>query len=678
MYIELLINLERKDLVKQTLMNKIAFVRIFTNFLLIIVGAQLYAQNDKYQLEQDLENLIRADLLPEYRSKQVIEQISSYDRTGKNDDGFDGTYSFIRKEGEHLVIADLKGPGVINRIWTPTPNNDTLAFYFDGEKRARLRIRFADLFSGNVFPFLSGISGYEIGGYYTYMPIPYKKSLKIVLEGSKILFHQIQYRQLPNQDVSSWTGNFSDSTKRKIEFISQAYTQPAPSADYFAKGRSSNLQVTEKQIVLEPGKEETIFHIQKGGRIVGIEIDGGPAFEGLQKDVILSAKWDKENIEAIYAPVADFFGYAYGNKAMRSLLLGTKEQLNYSYLPMPFDSSAELKLNYKKRTKSIQSPISVKVKVYYSEVARNPNIEGKFYAVWHREKPETGRQYEFLKLDGRGHYIGTLHWAQGLRPGMTLFFEGDDKTIIDGKQRLHGTGSEDYYNGGWYALLDRWDRGISLAIHGSLDYSLPMARTGGYRLFMSDKMPFEKQIDHSIEHGPEGNEFPVDYTSIAMFYGAQPLKSKLEPSDDLREVYVPTTHEYFPQLMEVTLGGGVQVKQDRGLQMITDGEHTVRVALKDIPEGSYKLALSYHEKKNGAEFSIWQRQKRISSWKSTKSSEENKIQRTEIGTIQITNQTNSITVHIRKEGEEEGVFELDRIYLERTNPTVITSQKSDE
>ena len=58
--------------------------------------------------------------------------VSSYDRTGGNDDGFSGKYSFIRKEGDALVIADLKGPGVIYRIWTPTPTDDYLEFYLDG------------------------------------------------------------------------------------------------------------------------------------------------------------------------------------------------------------------------------------------------------------------------------------------------------------------------------------------------------------------------------------------------------------------------------------------------------------------------------------------------------------------------------------------------------------------
>ncbi|NQD72641.1 DUF2961 domain-containing protein [Sphingobacterium shayense] len=646
-------------------MKNLAIVSVFMTLLLSIGSLQAFGQKDKYLLQQELDNLIRADLLPEYRTNQIIEQVSSYDRTGKNDDGFEGTHSFVRKEGEHLVIADLKGPGVVNRIWTPTPNDDTLAFYFDGEKRARLRIRFSDLFSGTVFPFLKGISGNEIGGFYTYMPIPYEKSLKIVFEGKKMLFHQIQYRQLPKTDVTSWTGNFSENEKEKIQEVSSIYEKPAPTIDRFTKGRSSEIRLTEKQIILEPGNEETIFDIQQGGRVVGIEIDGGTAFEGLQKDILLSARWDEEGTEAIYAPLADFFGYAYGKKAMRSLLLGTREELNYSYLPMPFDNSAEIKLIYKKRSKTTQSPISVKVKIYHSAIARVPELEGKFYAVWHREVPDKGKYYEFLKLNGKGHYVGTIHWAQGLRAGMTLFFEGDDKTIVDGEQRLHGTGSEDYYNGGWYALLDRWDRGISLPIHGSLAYSLPMARTGGYRLFMSDKMPFEEQINHVIEHGPEGNEFPVDYTSVAMFYGAQPLENKVAPTDELREVYVPTIHEYFPQLMEITLGGGAEVKQDRGLQIFSDGHHTVQVALNDIPEGTYKLSVSYQMKEKGGEFAIWQRQKKISDWKSTRAAVESKVEKEQIGLINITNQTNSITLHVREEGGEKSVFELDRIHLER-------------
>ena len=547
-------------------MKRVFYLSILAISFIFLNSNPSFSQKSEYSFVEELDNLVRPDLLPAYRTGEYVEQISSYDRTGKNDDGFGGAYSFIRKEGNNLVIADFKGAGVVNRIWTPTPTDDTLAFYFDGEKKARLRIRFSDLFSGNVFPFVKGISGNEVGGYFTYLPIPYKKSLKIVFEGEKILFLQIQNRQIPGKKVESYTGDFSALEKAKIDEVSKLFTEMKPQANLFAKGRSAGIQSEEKTFVINPGEEVDFFNATQGGRIVGMEIDGGTSFEGMQKDIVLSAKWDGENVEGIYSPIADFFGYAYGKKAMRGLLMGSKGNLNYSYIPMPYDQSADLKIVYKKRANGEQAPISIKTRVYYSAQARDKQNEGKFYAVWRREKPEQGKYYEFLKTEGKGHYVGTIHLAQGLRPGMTLFFEGDDVTQIDGKQRLHGTGSEDYYNGGWYALLDRWDRGISLPIHGSLDYSLPMGRTGAYRFFMTDKMPFEKEINHVIEHGPEGNEFPVDYTSIAMYYGAQPLRSKIEPTDELRQVYLPTVHEYFPQLMEVTLGGGAEVKQDRGLR----------------------------------------------------------------------------------------------------------------
>ena len=85
----------------------------------------------------------------------------------------------------------------------------------------------------------------------------------------------------------------------------------------------------------------------------------------------------------------------------------------------------------------------------------------------------------------------------------------------------------------WYALLDRWDRGNSLPLHGCLDYSLPMARTGGYRFFLADKMSYEKAIYHGMEHCEVKNNFPVDYTSVGFFYAAQPLQGREEPTAEL-------------------------------------------------------------------------------------------------------------------------------------------------
>ena len=646
-------------------MKKVQILSLCLFVLSFCVSPQIFSQKQTYKWSDELELLKRIDLLPAYRSNQLIEQISSYDPTGGNSDGFDGTYSYLRKENNKLVLQDLKGPGVINRIWTPTPTEDSLSFFFDGEKEARLKIKFSDLFSGNVFPFIKPVCGNEVGGYYSYIPIPYNKSLKIVYHGDKILFHQIQHRDLPGVNVESWTGKFSESDKKLLSEVKDLWKDISPSVKDFASGLSKEFKTEEKVFTINPGEEVPFFKSEVAGRIVGFDIDAGPSFEGINKDILLSATWDNEKVAAIYSPVADFFGYAFGKGAMRSMVMGKQGSINYCYLPMPYDMSAEMKLVYKKRDNVVQSPVSVNVKVYYNQKARDKDKEGKFYSVWRRENPEKGEFYKFAEIKGKGHYVGTIHQAQGLRAGMTLFFEGDDSTYVDGKMRLHGTGSEDYYNGGWYALLDRWDRGISLPIHGSLDYSLPMGRTGGYRFFLSDKMSFEKEIYHGMEHGPEGNEFPVDYVSLALYYGAQPLVERMEPTEDLREVYLPREHTYFPQLMDLTIGGGAEVINDRGIRINTKNQSMVRVMLNDIPEGRYKVMINYHEKPEGADFQVWQRQNRLTDWIPSKGNKDSFKEKLHIGDIELTQQTNSITFHVRKNGEVGNQFELSLIILER-------------
>lgn len=641
-------------------MKRVSLKILLSLLSVFVSGFSVYSQ--KYTFQNELELLKRIDLLPAYRLNAIIEQVSSYDRTGGNDDGFSGRYSYVRKEGKDLIIADFKGPGVINRIWTPTPTNDMVSFYFDGEKNPRLELKFSDLFSGNVYPFLKPVCGNELGGFYCYLPLPFNKSCRIVFHGPKLEFIQIQARSLPKTNIETYTGKFSEDDKNTLSEVCDIWADINPKVENYTAGLSFDMKKQEKSFTIKPGEEIGFFDKFTPGRIIGLEIDGGPSFEGTYKDVLLSAKWDDEKVESVYAPVADFFGYAYGKAAMRSILIGKNSLSNYCYFPMPFDQSAKMQLIYKKRDNVKQDPISVTVRVYYNDNKRDMQKEGKFYSVWRREKPKKGEYYTFLSTKGKGHYVGTIHQAQGLRPGMTLFFEGDDSTYVDGKMRSHGTGSEDYYNGGWYALLDRWDRGISMPIHGCLDYSLPMNRTGAYRFFLTDKITYEKEIYQGIEHGPENNEFPVDYTSVAFLYSAQPLESRMEPTEELREVYYPTEHVYFPQLMEITPDRGIQVIQDRGLMMTAYGQGAVRVMLKDVPEGNYKVLINYHEKPNGADFQVWQRQKQLSDWIPTKGNKEKFKEKIYIGNILLTPQTNSITFHVRKNGNADQ-FELDLITL---------------
>jgi hypothetical protein len=146
-----------------------------------------------------VEELHRIDALPAFRRSVKVGGVSSYDRTGGNDDGFNGTYSFVRKEPAGLVIADLKGPGVIYRIWTPTPSEEILEFYFDGEASPRLSLPFMDLFSGKRYPFLNPLVGIGAGGFYSYVPLAYKESVKVVVKSDRFHFYQINYATYPRR-----------------------------------------------------------------------------------------------------------------------------------------------------------------------------------------------------------------------------------------------------------------------------------------------------------------------------------------------------------------------------------------------------------------------------------------------------------------------------------------------
>lgn len=608
----------------------------------------------------ELRQLYAIGQLPAYRTASRVAQVSSYDTTGGNQDGFSGQYSYVRREGDALVIADLEGPGVVHRIWTPTPTDRMVAFYFDGEAEPRLRLRFIDLFSGEVEFFTLPLAGNEVGGYYSYVPIPYARSLKIVYEGDDLRFHQVQYRQYPPEtEVESFSLPLSNEDLEELQRARETWASVGARPFNLA-----DVDVDEHRFELEPGSRIEFFSAFRGGRVLGIEIvrDAGPV--PWDASVVVDARWDGEETPAVRAPANDFFGYAFGKPSAQSLLLGSRSGVDYVYLPMPFDRTATLSLD---NLESGSQIVSGTVRVYHTGRARDPEREGRLYAQWRREiDPPEGVPYRLLRADGRGHHVGTLLQAQGLDPGMTVFFEGDDVTTVDGEMRMHGTGSEDYFNGGWYALLDRWDRGVSLPIHGSLVYSLPLSRTGGYRFYLGDKVSFEDSIGVTIEHGPEGNRVPVDYASVAFYYGDRPPPDAIDPSTVTEPVRTPSEHVFYPQLIPFSVGGGTAVEFTGGNLAITAAEGReglVRIDASEVPAGRYRVLLSYRSGPNSSPFSVWRRQARVHDWVDT-SGPDALVERADMGEVELTDQVRSITIRTQA-GPGGRTFRLNRLILKR-------------
>lgn len=627
--------------------------------------------------KDEILKLSRIDLLPQFQEEVITKQISSYDTTGGNDDGFSGRFSVLRKENGNSVVAELKGPGVIQRIWTPTPSNDTIQFFFGGEKTPRIELKFIDLFSGEKYPFLRPVVGNEVGGYYCYLPIPYQNSCKIVYKGTRMQFFQIQFRELKGgQTVSSFPKNLSKDEDEALTSVINVWKKSGEEINVLSPSLLDNIKATTKSVVVKPGEIKSIFNTTTGGRVVGIEITPQLLLNSEFKDLIFRARWDNESVPAINCPLTDFFGYAFGKPSMQSMLVGVKNGTHYCYLPMPFDKKAIIELEFIKNTLNESTEIPVNVTVYYIETKRATN-EGKFYAEWRREiNPEMGKPYLILNKTGHGHYIGTALQAQGLNSGMTLFFEGDDVCKMDGEMRFHGTGSEDAFNGGWYAIPDCWDQAFSLPVHGCLAYSIPLARTGAYRFFFSDKISFERNINMTIEHGPEGNKIPVDYTSVAYYYcDRPPVSNNLPTMELLKKINSPKLQEYWLALLPIkALSSGATIsnedckdsqsgKKYEVFKLVAPSNGFAKFELEVPSNSEYKLYMSYFKGPDCGQIEINQRQipiRRIDGY----ADENTFIEKELIGLLNIKEGTNTITVML-KDKSAKNIFLMHRLYLEK-------------
>jgi hypothetical protein len=261
---------------------------------------------------------------------------------------------------------------------------------------------------------------------------------------------------------------------------------------------------------------------------------------GKARDLLLSISFDGDE-PAVRCPLGDFFGYAWGQPAMQSLLVGTTGETNYCYFPMPFDREATVAVVSERA-----APAELRAEVLHTAVPRGPG-EGKFYALWRRENPtRVGEPFTFIDTEGRGHLVGVVLQAQGFESGKTLFFEGDDQTTLDGERVIHGTGSEDFFNGGWYDVPDRWEKRISFPLSGCLGYAKHLGRTGAYRLFLGDAYAFRQSLRQTIEHAGDKNSIPTDYCGLTYLYGERRPTGNLQPPplaaravNDLQEVVFP-------------------------------------------------------------------------------------------------------------------------------------------
>lgn len=459
------------------------------------------------------------------------EETGRYENWGANQDG-DG---YLRKEGGSIVALELDGPGVLWRFWSADPKEGDIRIYIDSEDEPVLQKPFRDFFETfgdercpanfpNLLPTLSR-------GRNCFIPIPFQRYCKIVLDEGWGNFYHITYTRMPPETkVPSFTGTFDRPTSIALAEVDRIL-QLRGKSPYSEK--SEDTFVVKKNVNVPPKSKVNIVDYAGSGAIrmitaavTGIKKEETDDQRCMLRELTLSIKWDHEQHPSVWSPLGDFFGSAPGINDFRSLPLSMDYNGFRSYWYMPFSSGALLELE-----NAGEQMVEITMEIELEKLpAKDADSLMRFHAKWHRGNflnSETSRFMEngdrwpdwpLLLLKGRGRFCGIhLHvynawkipgekpetWWYGRWDRKTIDWwwgEGDEKFFVDGEKfpSTFGTGSEDYIGYAWAAEppFPMFDSGFACQSFIEIDAN---GHTSVNRFQIADNVPFLQSFEGFIE-----------------------------------------------------------------------------------------------------------------------------------------------------------------------------------
>jgi hypothetical protein len=477
-----------------------------------------------------LDGLYRIDLLPRLNPGETCKMFSSYDRTGGNDDGFSGKYSKLREENGNSVLAEMDGPGCIQRMHFPHSEygvpgllgrkGEHIRIYLDGERKPALDVPLEDIFHGKLEGFPKPVADVALGGFYCYVPIPYKKSCKVVVDGTDVKFVQIVYRTFPS-DKGIVTFHYppSEPQRKAMANVVKAWTSCGDWSPLRADAASAvNKSAFGIPVTLKAGGSYDLDLPEGPCMVRALSLKIEPKYIKNAADARIQITWDGATSPAVDLPLDYFYCQAKNPGPFHSLLVGNSGDIWYNLMPMPYRKAGKITLRASK-------PLEAKLTVVATPLDKNPGDLGYLHAVYNESLPtKTGIYHPYLKRQGRGKFIGAYLVTDGQNESkLPNWLEGDEQFTCDGELRIHGTGTEDGFNGGWYAVPGRLNGPGATPLSG-----FPVYRKDGernvavaYRWYLTDPVSYEKSIDFELEHGGT-NDVNANYRTAAFFYDAAP------------------------------------------------------------------------------------------------------------------------------------------------------------
>ena len=501
-------------------------------------------------------------------------QFSTFDRTGGNNDGFySKNFLYIDSHGDY-VMCDLKGPGVINRIWFTGAfdrDDNYVKVYFDGETTPTINCTFDDFFEGysGQFPEPITVIGEDsAGGEISYYPLPFEESIIITVTGISTaspsapgLFYQVDYEMFPaGTSITSYDPQ--DSISSVVTKWQNVGTDPKSAAGNTTTSGTINVSADQSYTLYDSTGAKQISSIKLEIPNVPGDSNNGYGRDALN-DLWIRIYWDNETTPSVDLPLAAFFGI--GDLGLEndanSLMFGIDNaDVLYNYFPMPFESNAEIELystnsfavngvDYEIRSKSFTGDFDeygyFKTEYTYTHVTKDDPFD-----------------VTVLDVEGSGKFVG-IHQSM-IGPGTEPTYEEGDVRIFVDKSRspsYFGSGLEDFYNGAAYFVNYDVEETDPLRFGWGF-YSNPVTgytsreddnfdpNVSVYRLMLHDDITFRDGIRVSVEHGGGANSSgyygPVsaDYYNTAFYYHIPTKKLEVTDTLDVGNSTDETAHSY--------------------------------------------------------------------------------------------------------------------------------------
>lgn len=562
-------------------------------------------------------------------------------------DGKRTTDHYAGADGEgRSVLCELKGPGCVRRMFfagaIKMGDKDflqqprALLFFFDGETQPRLTTTIQtlaqDLADWNAVPPGAGrrpgparaLVGDAGGGYFSYLPMPYEKSLRIVLNTEKLRGFSYQigyhtYRAKP-EGLASWTRESLTAALSGVpgkELIGRTEDPEVSPVTGFGGRFWRQSPLGEPAVeALAPGQSSQPRELQGPGIIRELDLTWTRGDLATIRGLVLRAYWDGEEKPSLEVPVDDLFGFDHGNATSARLYLIAREdgksgvRRGRLWLPMPFEKSAKLVLvNENGKT---GETIPVAFKIQYKRLRELDPSFARLHAQWVRTAQEEGRTapHTVLDVQGEGRLIGVLLSVNKARSGRRYLLD-PEQMVLDG-QALGGTSMENFFNG-FFSYRSRF----GAAFHG-----VPIQRKGNvtqFRFFVPDSIPFAKSFKLSFPYAGE------NYASVAFWYQQEPhaayppLPSLAERNRFHRRFTIPGALEAEEDIKTVSVSRGnyttlqpVSMEDEEGdwsndTQMIFKGPYTcdwcvIRIPVKQA--GDYEVVLHMTQGQEYTEFAV--------------------------------------------------------------------------